>query len=326
MAHDSVDKNNMIRSIEDFPSQCRTALELTKGISVQGDVKNIVVSGMGGSGIAGDLLKAYLRNSKIPVHVSKDYKLPEFVDSSTLVFAISYSGNTEETIISYEDAVRRKAKVVAISSGGRLAEICKRTIRVPPGYQPRAALGFLFFPMVGVLSNMNLAREESEEIIEAINIIENSEEYEKEAQAIAKSIKNRTVLLYSSNDFSSASYRWKCQINENSKMPAFCNSIPEMNHNEIAGYQSMDRTSFAAIFLRDNMEDEKTKKKMEITRKIVETKVDSITVFSKGNSFLARMLSLIHLGDFVSYYLAVDNKTDPTPVHVIESLKREIKE
>ena len=180
--------------------------------------------------------------------------------------------------------------------------------------------------MVGVLSNMNLAREESEEIIEAINIIENSEEYEKEAQAIAKSIKNRTVLLYSSNDFSSASYRWKCQINENSKMPAFCNSIPEMNHNEIAGYQSMDRTSFAAIFLRDNMEDEKTKKKMEITRKIVETKVDSITVFSKGNSFLARMLSLIHLGDFVSYYLAVDNKTDPTPVHVIESLKREIKE
>src|SRR3989344_95087 len=141
-----IDNSNMLKVIEDFPHQCRTALPLAKGMTVSGKVDKIVVAGMGGSAVGGDLLRLYMSESKIPVFVVRDYKVPNFVDENTLFFAVSYSGNTEETIAAFDDAQRKKAKIIAVTSGGQLASKAKKVIKIPLGLQPRAALGYLFFP------------------------------------------------------------------------------------------------------------------------------------------------------------------------------------
>ena len=143
-----IDSANMLKVIEDFPHQCQTALELAKGITVSGKVDKIIIAGMGGSAVGGDLLRLYMHDSRIPVMTIRDYKLPNFVDENTLVFAVSYSGNTEETLSAFEDAAKKKAKIVAVTSGGQLAEKAKKVIKIPSGLQPRAALGYLFFPVL----------------------------------------------------------------------------------------------------------------------------------------------------------------------------------
>ena len=151
-----IDASNMLKAIEDFPQQCRNALELPKGMSVSGKVDRIVVAGMGGSAVGGDLLKIYMHNAKIPVFVVRDYKVPNFVDENTLVFAVSYSGNTEETLAAFDDAQKKKAKIVAVTSGGLLESKAKKAIKIPGGLQPRAALGYTFFPVLGVWQTRTL--------------------------------------------------------------------------------------------------------------------------------------------------------------------------
>ena len=166
-----LDNSNMLKAIEDFSHQCRTALELPKGMAVSGKIDKIVVAGMGGSAVGGDLLKSYMHNSKIPIFVVRDYKVPDFVDENTLVFAVSYSGNTEETIAAFDDATRKKAKVISVTTGGILGSKAKKMIKIPVGLQPRAALGYLFFPVLGVLANSNIADVKSSEIEEMLDIL-----------------------------------------------------------------------------------------------------------------------------------------------------------
>src|SRR3989338_10689845 len=172
-----IDNYNMLKVIEEFPEQCRTAMELPKGMSVTGKVDKIAVIGMGGSAVGGDLLKIYMHSSKIPVFVIRDYKVPNFVDENTLVFAVSYSGNTEETLSALEDAMKKKAKVVAVTSGGSLAARAKKVIKVPPGLQPRAALGYLFFPVLGVLANSGIANVKDAEIKEMLDVLSKTNEF-----------------------------------------------------------------------------------------------------------------------------------------------------
>ena len=181
-----IDNSNMLKVIEEFPHQCRTALELTKGISVSGNIDKIVVAGMGGSAVCGDLLKIYMRNSKIPVFVARDYKVPNFVDENTLVFAVSYSGNTEETISTFEDAMKKKAKIVAVTSGGILGKQAKKVIKIPSGLQPRAALGYLFFPVLGVLANSGIADVKGKEIEEMLDVLSKTDEFKIVGERIAK--------------------------------------------------------------------------------------------------------------------------------------------
>ena len=322
----SIDKSNMLKVIEEFPAQCQTGLELTQGMTVSEKINNIVVAGMGGSGVAGDVLKAIMENqkSKIPVTVSKDYSLPAFVDNNTLVFINSYSGNTEETLASYNDAVNKNAQIIGLTSGGELADKCKRVIKLPPGFQPRAALGFLFFPLLAVLTNANIINISNDEIQETIKMLEEKEEFNSDGREIAKTIGDRTPLIYASNKFSVAAYRWKCQINENAKTHAFSAIFSELNHNEIVGYTTAKKEDLAVIFLRDSEDHERIKKRMDIMKKIVSQKVDVIEVESKGDSFLSKLFSLMYQSDFASYHLAINKKQDPTPVAVIENLKKEL--
>jgi len=318
-----LDKENMLEVIKKFPSQCRDALELTKGLSIPGDVKNVVILGMGGSAIGGDLLKSYMHDSAIPVYVNRDYKVPNFVNEQSLVFAVSYSGNTEETLGAYRDAYEKRAKIVGITSGGKLAEECDKIIKIPSGLQPRAAIGYLFFPMLGILHNTKLTRVKNEDLNELLTILKDADKFNDEGEALSKKLRDKIPIIYSSEKLKAISFRWKTQINENAKMPAFSNVFSEMNHNEIAAYQGMDR-KFTAVLIRDKFDNENVKKRMEICKNIMEERVDVEEVHTKGESLLARMFSTIYLGDFVSYYMAIWNRVDPSPVDIIENLKKKL--
>ena len=321
-----IDSQNMLQVIRNFSSQCREALNLPKGISVPNSINNIVVIGMGGSAIGGDLLKSYLlSNGKVPVHVIRDYKVPNFVDEDTLVFAVSYSGNTEETLSAFKDAQSKKARIIGITSGGQLAAECSKLITIPAGFQPRAALAYLFFPMLGVLHNSGIVRVRNEELNEMASILKKADNFNNEGETIAKKIKDKIPVIYSPENLRPVAMRWKTQINENAKMPAFYNVFSEMNHNEIAGYRGMGN-NFAAVLIRDGHGNERINKRMDICKQIIEQRINVVEAETQGSSLLARMLSGIYLGDFVSYYLAMWNRVDPSPVDIIEGMKKKLNE
>jgi len=320
-----IDKSNMLGVLERFPKQCREALSLSKGITVPKEITNIVVCGMGGSAIGGDILAVHMAKSKIAVAVVRDYNLPEYVDEYSLVFCVSYSGNTEETLSCFKQAKERNATVVAITSGGKLSEH-EKIISIPAGLQPRNALGYLFFPMLGLLYNSGIVDVTNTDLNEMIDLLKDIDYYKQKGKEIAKKIKLRIPVIYSSQSLAPVAYRWKTEINENSKMPAFCNVYPEMNHNELVGYGSMERSKFIIILIRDEFGNERIQKRMDITKDFMETRVDVEEVFTKGKSLLARTFSTILLGDFVSYFLAMENRVDPTPVYVIENLKKKLDE
>ena len=321
-----IDSSNMLKVIDEFPIQCKTSLGLAKGMAVSGKINRIIVAGMGGSAVGGDLLRLYMHDSKIPVMTIRDYKLPNFVDENTLVFAVSYSGNTEETLSAYEDAVRKKAKIIAVTSGGMLREKASKCVKIPSGLQPRAALGYLFFPMLGVLVNSGIVKENQNEINEMIDLLSKKEEFRAFGEKLAKKIGNKTPLIYASEQFSAVAYRWKTQFNENSKIAAFTHVFSELNHNEIVGYQTMSKDKFMSIFIRDNSDHERIQKRMAITKEIISQKIDVEEIYTKGTHLLSRLFSALYYADYASYYLAMQNKIDPTPVHVIENLKKKLAE
>ncbi len=321
-----VDKKNMIEVLDNFPIQCREALTLAKGITVHGEVTSIVVCGMGGSAIGGDLLKAYTNNTKLPVFINRNYNVPEWVDEYTLVFVVSYSGNTEETISSFHDAQKKNAKIIGITSGGKLAEECNKKIIIPSGLQPRCALGYLFFPMLGVLYNSNLIEVKNPDLNEMLALLKDKEKTKEYAEKLAKKIQGKLPIIYSSELLKPVAYRWQTQINENAKYPAYHSVFPEMNHNEINAFRGMQRDRFIAIMLRDEKDHPRIKKRMDVCAEIMEERIDVEEVFVRGDSLLARMFSTIQLGDYTSYYLALRERVDPTPVEVIEWLKKKLNE
>lgn len=318
------DRFNMLEVLDNFPKQCRDALTLTKGITAKGEITSIVVCGMGGSGIGGELLKICLSNEKLPVFVSKDYKVPEFVDNYSLVFAVSYSGNTEETLSAFRDAKKKNAQIVAITSGGELAKEAGKVIKIPAGLQPRAALGYLFFPMLGVLYNSNLIDVKNTDLNEMLGLLDQKEEIKIKAEELAKKMYSKIPLIYSSELLKPVAYRWQTQINENAKYPAYHSAFSEMNHNEINAFRAMERGKFLAILLRDEKDHPRIKKRMDICKQIMERRIDVEDVNIKGSSLLARMFYAIYLGDYTSYYLAMRERVDPTPVEVIEWLKKQL--
>lgn len=320
----AIDAENMAQVLGQFPRQCGEALELPKGIYVSGKVASIVILGMGGSGIVADLTATLMRGQKIPVHVVRDYALPGFVNKDSLVIAVSYSGRTEETIAACREAIEREAKVVGVSSGGDIQALCQKHIKIPEGLQPRAALGYLLLPVLGLLSNSKLIEISHEDITEALTILSNVAEFRQRGQTIVKLLKGRIPIIYASELMRPIAMRWKTQFNENAKVPAFYNAFPEMNHNELCSYESMKREEMAVLLLKDPQDHERIRKRMDICREMMKQTVDVIEVAPRGKSLLARMLSFIYLGDWASYYAAIERKVDPTPVHIIQKLKREM--
>ena len=324
-----VDKANMLGHLMRFPEMCEEALSIEVELP---DVKpaSVVVTGMGGSGIAGDILNDWL-DLRVPFDVCKSYKLPTWVDEKSLVIAISYSGDTDETLTCVLEAVKKNAQLVTITSGGRLEEMCKTLgkpcIKVPPGLAPRAALPYSLFSAILAFKKLGLAMGKEGEIKESIELLRTireemaPERENNQAKNIARMINGTIPIIYAPIHLRGVALRLKNQFNENSKIISKAEFFPELCHNEIVGLSSAPK-NLSFLFLRDAGENEQMKKQIEFTEKLLSGR-NFTTIWARGKGRLARILSLVYLGDFISFYLAILRGVDPTPVPEITQLKAE---
>lgn len=321
----TVDTSNMRQVLVDFPKQCAEALALAETVSVKGVFSKILVLGMGGSGIGGAIIQALLHDSALPVFTSKEYDVPGFIGADTLALAVSYSGNTEETLAALEKAKAHGAATVAVTSGGEIASKAGTVVRVPGGLQPRCAVGYLLLPALRLLANSGLARIGEKDFSDMMDTLADTVSYEREGKALAGRLYGRVPVIHTSERMAPAGYRFKCQINENAKHPAYHHVYPELCHNELVGFAGMERERFTVVTMRDSMDHERVARRMDICAKLFGETVDVLEIKSRGASALARMMSLVYLGDWASYELALLKKLDPTPVTLIESLKKTLK-
>lgn len=339
----AVDSIGMHSALTGLSAQCSAAYEIGQKapLTEAGDIRTILVTGLGGSAIGGDLLRVYCQERLgIPVLVNRDYGLPAFAGSSTLVFAVSYSGNTEETLSAYRLARERGCAVVVLTSGGKLQAMGAAdgapVIQIPPGLAPRAATGYLFLPMLAVLERLKVLSGVGQEVTELVQLLDTyANVYGLEtptdrnpAKQLALNLKDRIPVVWGASGTTEvAALRWKGQINENAKAPAYWNSFPELNHNEIVGFgQPVELLQkLWLIMLKDKGDHPRVEYRMEVTKRVVADKVAGVTeVVSAGDGLLARLYSLIYMGDWTSFYLALLYGIDPGPVRVIDYLKEEL--
>ncbi len=338
----AVDKSNMINFSVDSAKRYLDAAKLAEKIKINyPKPDNIIVSGMGGSAIGGDLLKDWARNkTDVPIEINREYDLPAYAGKKTLVLITSYSGDTEESLGAFLDALKRKCMIFCVSSGGALLENAERLkvpyLRVPGGNPPRAALPYLFVPLIFVLEKMGLVSGVREEFAEAVSLLEkvskdNSPEKPAEnnfAKTLALGIGKTSPVVYGFGFYRSVAERFKQQFNENTKIPAKWEVFSELNHNEIVGWESSGDVAkcFTAIIIRDKAEPTEVRSRIEITKEMLEKAgVKLFEVSAQGKSPLAKMLSTICVGDFTSIYLAILHGVDPTPVKTINYLKDTLK-
>lgn len=322
--------DSFIAFVERFPDHLWDARLLGADVKVSG-VDKVVVAGMGGSAITGDLLQAYCaeRAPLLHVHVSRGYDVPAFVDSRTLVFVSSYSGNTEETLSSLKGAMRKGAKVVVIASGGKLLQqaeqLNKPLVSVPEGVQPRAAIACLFLPLLNVLHNAGLIPDPSSDVSSAIGSLKASGNgYKERAKLLAEKLAGKVPLIYSSDKMAGVARRWKYELNENAKIHAFCNVFPELNHNEMVGYVKLN-ANYYVILLEDESDLRRIKERIRLTKEIVGAKgVPSTQLVIKGDNPLTKLLSAVYIGDLTSVYLARLYNVDPEPVAIVEDFKKQL--
>lgn len=337
-----LDPKGMFALTEGFADQCERALALSK-IALEKvrrfDPDLIVLTGMGGSAAGGDLARMLFEEAgNVPFLVNRDYALPHFVGPGTCVFAVSYSGNTEETLSAYADARRRGARVVAISSGGELAKLAEADsqvlIRIPSGQPPRTALGFLFVPVVAACEALGwlpsqphaaawqhlraCAREWGVEAPAEVN----------RAKQLAARMHGALPILYGLGAWQAAvAGRWKSQINENAKCLAYANGFPELNHNEILGWERASGQGVArymVVSLEDDGASAKMRTRLDVTERLIGNLAECWRISAHGNSLYERMLSLTYMGDFVSLYLAALVGVDPEDIASINHLKQEL--
>lgn len=340
-----IDKSDMLGLMLDFPLQCKVSLDIAgraKILFEKRDFTKIVFVGMGGSAIGADLVRSYLYSeSKIPVLVCREYELPAYVDSLTLVFVSSYSGNTEETLSAYIDARQKNACIVAISCGGKLKEYAKNDnntfIEIPSNLPPRTAFGYLsiiplcIFAKLGLIGEVNSSINQMVKILEDLknkNLSPRITQKDNLAKFIASKLFNKFAVIYSgSMYFDVCAIRLRSQLNENSKVLASSHLFPEMNHNEIMGWQNPKKLfkDFVVLMLRDKHMHQRIAKRMDVTKDILKKEgVGVFEIWSKGENLLSRIFSLIYIGDFISFYLAILYGIDPAPVDRVTYLKNQL--
>ncbi len=338
----AIDRSKMLETCEKMPDFCTDAIKRAREAKIPYETpKNIIVVGMGGSAIGGDLLKDWLHDrAKIPIDTCRDYVLPEYADQNSLIIAVSYSGETEETLSAFFDAVKRHCSVSTMSSGGRLQKFSQKLkipyINMPTGFVPRAAVAYTFFPLTVIMEKLRIAEKTKKEVEETLQILRKvSEEnrlkvpFEKnKAKKLASEIEGTVPIVYGFRQYSAVARRLKCQFNENSKVPSKFDVFSELNHNEVVGWEAPKNLTktFSLILIRDPEEPPEIKQRIEITKQIVSPKVHKIVeIQAIGKHKLAKMLSSMYIGDFASIYLAVLRNVDPTPTRTIAHLKRKIK-
>lgn len=319
--------------VENFPNQLKEALNIANNsvLTKKNNISQIVVTGLGGSGIGGTILSELVQSEcATPIIINKDYFLPEFVDAQTLVIISSYSGNTEETLSAMNQAINKKAQIVCITSGGKVEEIAKQNhfdiIMIPGGNPPRSCIGYSLIQLLKVVQFNGLVKTDYLKQVEEAILLLNSEKenIKKEAMQIAKVLVNKIPVIYSLGTCEGVSVRFRQQINENSKMLCWHHVFPEMNHNELVGWVEKNDL-LAVVTFRTSYDYERTVKRYEICKELFEKYSSSVSeINAKGKNKLEQFLYLIHIGDWISCYIADIKNIDAIEVNVITHLKNEL--
>jgi len=320
--------------ISAFTEHLSEALEIGRSSTLtnsQKKFKNVLICGLGGSGIGGSIVTDLLAPIvSIPICTNKDYSIPNFVDEFTLVIASSYSGNTEETLFALEKCQAKGAEIACVTSGGKLAEIAKvkeyNFIQIPSEHPPRAMFGYSFTQLFFFFNHYGLIdksfEHDFEKSIELLN--KRKEHIQSEAQSLADKIYQQTPVIYTAHGFEGVGVRFRQQINENSKMLCWNHVIPEMNHNELLGWRT-NTDNLAVIYFRNKCDYSKNQIRIDINKEVIAKYSNNITeVWSEGDTPLQNTLYHINFGDWVSWYLSVKNNVDAIEIDVINFLKAEL--
>ncbi|MBX3095602.1 MAG: bifunctional phosphoglucose/phosphomannose isomerase [Fimbriimonadaceae bacterium] len=337
----SFDPGGMWEMAEGFADQCRTAHELTNGAGLPSSAAtpdNVVLAGMGGSAAGGDFVRALFdHEAKVPFIVSRDYTLPAWVNNGTLFFATSYSGNTEETLASYNEAKRRGASIICVTSGGKLAEWAKADgfplVTIPAGLPPRMALGYLLVPVLVACDRLALIQpidwegiyRTLEQVVKEHGI--NTPLTKNPSKNLAVALHNRIPVIYGLGGWQGlVASRWKGQINENAKRMCFWHSQPELCHNELMGWEGAEHQTdrWSTIVLHDDRASAKMETRAKMVDKMTEGKSSHHWVEAPGNTLIERIIGLTFIGDWVSLYMSALNEVDPMSIDSINIMKAEL--
>jgi len=334
------DASGMLDHLHQFPEQCRLVWEKALKFGLPPEyslVDKVFILGMGGSAIGGDMVRRLaLAESKVPVWVHRDYGLPPLVDRNTLVIASSYSGNTEETLSAFTASLQTPAKKLVITAGGKLKKLAEKE-GVPVfsiDYQapPRAAFPHSFVPLVSIFQKLGLLGDKSADLKQALRVldklagelVETVPLASNPAKQLAARLRGRLAVIYSGEILAEVGRRWKNQLNENSKAWAFFELFPELNHNAVAGYDFPPevRDRVFVVLLHSALLSPRSRLHYEATVELlVRSGVGHEVVEAKGETALAQVMSLVLFGDYVSFYLAMLNETDPTPLAAVDFVK-----
>ncbi|MCB2203783.1 bifunctional phosphoglucose/phosphomannose isomerase [bacterium] len=339
-----LDSHDMYSVLCDLPQQAKTGIDIGNSVNLSSirteRIRNLIVCGMGGSAIGGDVLRVYAEHeARIPITVNRGYLLPAFVNEETLVVVVSYSGGTEESLSAYAEAVNRGAQIVVVTSGGKLLDEAEAagipSAVIPGGLAPRAALGYLFFPLLMIAARLDILDLQQSVLAETQQVLENATKQYADflsdrnpAILVAGKLQGKLPVLYAAQvGLEAVLTRWRCQIEENAKMLSYTNVFPEMNHNEIVGWEQnpelLKRIGVVVLHDRDDLP--QIRKRIAVTMELLRPyAAEVVEIYAKEEARLARVLGLICLGDWVSFYLAIQNGVDPYPIEKINRLKEEL--
>ncbi len=319
--------------VQNFTQQLKEAKTIAEKavVSNESTIHNILITGLGGSGIGGTIISELISDScKVPVLINKDYFLPAFVDKHTLVVISSYSGNTEETISVLDKAIACGAQIVCVTSGGKVFESAKQHhfdfIQIPGGMPPRSCIGYCLVQLIKILVVKGFADAKLFSDLDAtIGLLEKeNDNIKSEAGKVATKLLHKIPVLYSLGVCEGVVFRFRQQINENSKMLCWHHTFPEMNHNELVGWTTKNE-NLCVVTFHTSFDFDRTKKRYEVCKPIFEKYSSGvIDIFAKGNSKLEQFFYLINIGDWISCYLADLKGIDPVEVNVIDYLKGEL--
>jgi glucose/mannose-6-phosphate isomerase len=319
---DAIDQINYDYSIENLPE------------SIQSKFDNIIINGMGGSALPAELLSETFSQytedgSQYPVYINRDYDSSKYITDKSLILAISYSGNTEETLSAYENAINDGRVVVAMAAGGalidRARELNQPYIVIPnpsPDFQPRYATLYILKAIIEVLIKFGVLVESAREKVVSLVSSIKPQDFESQGEALASIINGKTPVIYATCEYKLAAHLWKIKINENAKTPCFWNYVPELNHNEMVGFTN-PQANFTFIFLQNEVETSRNIKRFEKLTQLFESRdlaVSNIVIPDFGNK-LANLVAMTLIGDWTAYYLALSYGIDPTPVDMVEEFK-----
>ncbi|MGW8185134.1 MAG: bifunctional phosphoglucose/phosphomannose isomerase [Candidatus Moraniibacteriota bacterium] len=335
-----IDKYNLKKVIREEYTQIKDGLALAGNIKFDKKFKSITISGMGGSALPGNVLRIFINSTykgsterRLQVFQNRFYSLPVEAYDDSLNIICSYSGNTEETIASFQECLDNNLPCIGISNGGKVKEMCLANniahIEVPypfENFQPRMATGYFVFSIFQLLINSELIKFDVAQLAEVSERLKlATDELEQEGKALAKKLVGKTPVIYSGTHFKAVANIWKIKINENAKTPAFWNYFPELNHNEMVGFTN-PQANFFFVMLNDAEDHPQNRKRFEVMGRLMEKKGMGVEIIEmRGDNVFEKVFSSLCLGDWTSYYLALEYGTDPTPVDMVEEFKELIK-